>query len=292
MATEASSSAKPDNTSATKEGSPQPSASTDVKSTPSRFSLDAVSQRTLIAATVPTIGVITSLLQRGLLGASAPFKYQLFLFLLSITLLPCIKKSERQSGGPSGPSIRKLLLFLLWLLAIGAPVFYALLMELFTGHQRPGSEWYHAVWRVYAIVALWIVIAAANERVIKPAWNRYHFLVFGERLNNVTSKAQELAEKERDAKLAGIKARADVFIRRRDRLQRRVDKLKNERIMAEQEEQEESEDAESKKRELKDINVQIADEQEQLDDVVDQLKILQHEWTEALHIENYRKFYK
>lgn len=66
-----------------------------------------------------------------------------------------------------------------------------------------------------------------------------------------------------------------------------IEKLRNDRIVAEQQE-----GSEASKQQLANLNVQITEEQEYYDDIADQLKQLQHERMELLHIENYRKFYR
>lgn len=111
----------------------------------------------------------------------------------------------------------------LWTFVCAMPVFYALMIELFTGHRRPGAQWYDGVWRVYAIVLLWLAISVFHLRVIKPWW-QFHSdrLLSGVRKNSVSLAVNRAANVRRDEKLKAMRGRYEILVRRRARTKSRL----------------------------------------------------------------------
>lgn len=221
------------------------------------------------------------------------------------------------------PRLLSVPLSLAWASLAGLPVLYAFVLDLFTGHRRPGSQWYDAAWRVYAIVFIWIGIAVVNERVVKPWWrdNSDRFLS-GLRSNSVSAQARQLTLDARAQALEAIKAKVVVVLKKKKLAERTVEEKKRDigraarsiekaeqmankaRERAEKCEEDDEKEAvmeevqameemvESAKRHEQGLHSDVSRAELDLEEIASQLSILQHEWTEALHIQNYNSFYR
>lgn len=212
--------------------------------------------------------------------------------------------------------------FLSWFAFAFAPAFWALLYNLFTGHRFPGAQWYDALWRIYAILGLWIVFGMLNERIIRPWWRRNSDKYLGSfRQNTVGAQARQLMMDKRAKKLDGIKERVIIALKKKKLAQKTIEDKNNELVKVAESikraesmvekakerltacEEDATGDAEERMQAAEDllqnaeshrkgIHGEISRCELDLQETEGTLQSLQHEWTEALHIENYSTFYR
>lgn len=257
------------------------------------------------AAGVLAISITIAALPLGKLG-QFPFSFQLAATLICLSLLPISLRYSIHQRVPT-PLFRTLAI--LWLVFCCAPCAYALMMELFTGHRRPDMRWYDAVWRVYAVLFLWILFSVMNERYIKPFWREHSHQYLGRFFgNSVAVEAQKRNMEDRRIALEAIKSRVAILLRRKKRLllssKRKDTEIETIRKAIALKEKAATEDPNgsgggdtetclSVLREKETVLVTDAEiTKENLEDVEDQLKLRQMEWTDALHVDNYRTFYR
>lgn len=226
--------------------------------------------------------LVVTALQRGYLGRGL-FSYQLCAVLITLCLLPSMQRHRREIEKITPWKLASCAL--IWFLFCGCRVCYALLIDLFTGHQKPGMQWYNAVWRIYAIIGLWVCIAYLHLHYIKPFWGKHSHIVFGRfRDQSIPIQTQDLALGQRHKVLMSIRSRVDLLLRRQKRLNENITKCREKIIKLEEEETEQQE--------LIRVRDRLVDLESDLEDVQDQLKLAQHDWTKALPIEKYRGFYR
>lgn len=154
-----------------------------------------------------------------------------------------------------------------WLALSGGPVMVAFVLELFTGHRRAGMAWWEGIWRVYAVLGLWIWLAYCIENFIRPWWRDMSARMVSRGTGGTPSvalQAERIAMGRRTARLESIKARVVVLVRRKKRIAAQLQRMQDEDLMA--------------------------GVRDQLEDVEDQLRLAQLEWTEALNVDNHRQF--
>lgn len=212
--------------------------------------------------------------------------------------------------------------FLTWFAAAFAPAFYALMINLFTGHRVPDAKWYHAFWRIYAILFVWICFAILNEQFIRPWWKENSDKYFGSfRGHSVAVQARQIARDRRAKALEAIKARVVTVLKRKKLTERTIEERKKEigkaqenikkaenmvekaKERAAQCDEGEKEDAREQVEAMKDmlesacsyekgIHAEIARCQLDLEEITGKLEALQQEWTEALHVESHAGFFR
>lgn len=239
--------------------------------------------------------------------------------LIGLSWIPFLVFSQALSNIPkliTAPII------IAWVINCFAPTFYALLINLFTGHRVPGSQWWDALWRIYAIMGLWIGFAVLNERVIRPWWRMNSEKYLGSvRTYSVANQAHQMALDKRAKVLDGIKAKVVIVLKRKklaertieekeagiekaeENIQRATRLLEKAKERAETANTEESADAEENLRAMTDllenalshkksIHAQISRSKLDVDETAATLRTLQAEWTEALHIANHTQFFR
>lgn len=171
-------------------------------------------RKTLQTTTLAVLStsLILTLHANSLLG-DALFSHQLALTLVLLSLSPLLYHlSLTHTPSP-------LLIFSLALILVPTtllPVAARLLSNLFFGHRVANSQWYHAVWRVHAIVLIWIGLAVLNERVIRPWWqgNSDKLLapMFGA---SVQGRADNFAREKREKHMGAIRDRVSVVLKKK-----------------------------------------------------------------------------
>lgn len=129
--------------------------------------LDAASPRTLVAA-----GVAATSVAAGVLAQSPPPATP----QQALWVFQCGAGAAGAAFAPLAYRLRRAelphavthVLLPTWVAVVGLPLAFYGLRELFTGHRRPGTSAWSAVWRVYAIMVLWALFAWTNENVIRP----------------------------------------------------------------------------------------------------------------------------
>lgn len=129
--------------------------------------LDAASPRTLVAA-----GVAATSVAAGVLAQSPPPATP----QQALWVFQCGAGAAGAAFAPLAYRLRRAelphavthVLLPAWVVVVGLPLAFYGLRELFTGHRRPGTSAWSAVWRVYAIMVLWALFAWTNENVIRP----------------------------------------------------------------------------------------------------------------------------
>lgn len=252
-------------------------------------------------------------LRAGRLGGGL-FSLQLAATLVVLSWAPYLHRTSLLSSLPRAVTYP---LGATWFFLCLARVFVAFIVHLFTGHRVYGSSVFDALWRVYAILALWIGFAMLNERVIRPWWreNGSRFLGFA-RENSVGAEAKRIVMEKRTAALEAIKARVVVVLKKRKLAERTVERKKAdivaaregiqeaEKMLVEANEREKHAPDEEKAAAAEEVAAlkakvkaaqasekDIQDEMAQIDIELAEIKVkldaLQREWTEALHINNY-----
>lgn len=341
-----------------------------------RWSMSALKTQWLDAGGAIASAIVISVTRAGKFG-KAPFSYQLCLFFLGLFVAPSLHRrffpsSSVTAPSPASSSISStstteattdsssstpattsqttrvpLIIRLgfqicatLWTLFCALPVFYAFIIELFTGHRRPGAQWYDGVWRVYAIVVLWLAFSVFHLRVIRPWWRlQSEWLLAGARHGSLASAVNRAAAVRRDEKLKVLRERGEILVRRRARINARIarseaakvkleaaistslsssslttgterdknnDYSKEEDLAVGNDNIEENDmeqvpalakgryqevDEETREELLHTID-RIQELKEELEEAEDDIKSLRSEWTEALHINNHRGFYR
>lgn len=277
-------------------------------------------QKTRLAgalAALSTSAVIAA--HRGGHFGLAPFSHKLALTLTTLSWAPYLHRTSLLSSLPVF-----LLYPLLAVLSVFAiiPVAYALLENLFMGHRVANAQWYDALWRIYAILGLWVGFAVLNERVLRPWWrtNSERFFKVA-RENSVAGQARKKTLDKRAAALEAIKARVAVVLKKRKLAERakearkaelekvrealtraegvlkrakgRVEDAKDGEVATAIEDMEATtalvEGTRLRERGLED---EVLRTELDLQDLAAQLGILQQEWTEALQMQNYTTFYR
>ena len=259
------------------------------------------------------VSVIFGLLVNGYFGDGF-FATQLTVTFTAICLAPLLKRAITKI-----PSTIKYLFFAT-LVPFVAPVFYALLVNLFTGHRVEGATAFDAMWRVWAIVGLWIAFAKFNETYIRPALRESNFFNFSFG-SGVLSATTRMAESKREKALDAIKSRLVPVIQRRtkaeklivekkkeletakaqaEKSQRLLDKKQKKLDEAEEDERqdiEEERDAlvemmNNANKYLESLASQIENARVEIKECNEARQKMHKEWTEARHIENHVGFYR
>lgn len=212
-------------------------------------------------------------------------------------------------------------IFILGMSFVAGPVIYALLTNLFLGHRRKGANAVDATWRVFAILALWILFAKVNEAFIRP-WLRTLPIFRGDS-DSVNARTARMAHSKRDAALKAIKERLKPVLIRKKKAEQGIVKKKAElekanvnvgrsEAMVQKvatrldgadkdspqygEIQEELNTllsmADSAKAYAATISSQIATYENDVKECKELTEEMQKEWTEALHINNHVEFYR
>lgn len=242
---------------------------------------------------VTACGILITALAVGALQAGKfgkpPFSWQLCITIVVTCISPALSRHNLWAN------LKNWQLFLFWgtwTTFSAGPVFISLVLELFTGHQRPGSRWYDGVWRIYAILGIWMVIAVALEQYVKPFWREHSGILFGRfRNKSVSARGQDLAMRERTAKLETIKLKVSILMRRKNRLQALIESKCGE-ISQLQTGGDSNVDGEAFTERISSLQLEKAAAKDELEDVEDQLKLSQMQWTEALHVNNHHTFYR
>jgi hypothetical protein len=115
------------------------------------------------------VAVALGLLQRGLLGAGrgggsprpvAALQGGAMLLVLALSPLLAFHPVPRTRAAAMAA--------LLFFAAVVLPVFVRVLLHVALGHAREDAQWYDALWRIYAIIGLWMLIAVFIECKVKP----------------------------------------------------------------------------------------------------------------------------
>lgn len=257
-------------------------------------------------------------LQTNRLG-SAPFCYQVAAAIIVVCWLPFLVRIQIFERIPKHVAVS---FALTWTALAGGPVLFALLVDLFTGHRAAGAEWYDAVWRIYAILILWIGFAMLNERYIRPWWRVFSGpRMAAMRKNSIAGQAHEIASKKRVAKLEMLKGRVAIVLRKKKLAEKTIELKKKEMDNGKENIKKAADMLDKAKYKVNTCNnEELEDAQEVIDtmqtmlegacsheenlktDVLTlkvevqglqlQIEGLQIEWTEALHISNYTTFYR
>lgn len=273
-------------------------------------------QRLTDAAGVLATSVTLGLLRAGRLG-SAPFSLQVTGTIIGISAALPIRRNGVIQRIPHWMFTS---IIVVWGVLCAGPTGFAVLVDLFSGHRRPGAKWYDALWRIYAIIGLWIGFAVMNERYIRPWWREKSDKWFaGVRNNSIQAKGRARAMEKRTAALEGIKARVALALRRKARATKALAKLEKDMVEADKDvlkaqgmlekaqgrldkcKDEAKEDGkqvvetmqdmvESAKLHEKTTKSEVERLKLELEDLEDQLQGMQQEWTTALHIESHTEF--
>lgn len=249
---------------------------------------DGIGTTWITAGGVLITALTVGALRAGKLG-SAPFSWQLCATIIVVVVSPALSRHDVWTKLKTWQLV---CFWTTWTILCAAPVSVALIIELFTGHRRPGSNWYDGVWRIYAILAIWIFIAVAIERYVKPLWLAHSGLFLGRfRNRSVGARAQNMMMEQRAAKLETIKKKVVILLRRKKRLQSVIDS-KNTELSQIQSDKDSSADEASFTERLDSLSLERDNAIEELQDVEDQIQLAQMHWTEALNVNNYRSFYR
>ncbi len=244
------------------------------------------------------------------------FSVQITVTLCLLCLAPTLIRASK-----SVPQILTYLFVTVASVGFAFPVLYALLVELFTGHYREGSGPLGAIWRVFAIVFLWICFAKVNEGYIRPALREMTF--FQTSAGSVSNQSANIALGKREKALEAIKARLVPVLVRRKKAERLIGIKEPELEKADQniarsvsllkkgearlaaadsssaecgELKEEVEglrsmvnNAEAYKLALENQIATAKQEIRECKEIGDKMQV---EWTEALHINNHVEFYR
>lgn len=129
--------------------------------------LDAAAPRTLAAAGVAATAVAAGVLSRAPSPTTphqALWVFQCGAGAAGAAFVPLAYRLRRADLPPTLTHV----LLPAWVAVVGLPLAFYGLRELFTGHRRPGTTAWSAVWRVYAIMTLWALFAWTNEHIIRP----------------------------------------------------------------------------------------------------------------------------
>jgi len=129
--------------------------------------IDGAAPRTLAAAGAGVTAVALGLLARGIppeTPAEAFWAFQLAAGAAGAGFAPLVYRLRSAQL----PTVVTHGLLPAWVAVVGLPLTFYGLRELLTGHRRPGTTAWSAVWRVYAIMVLWAFFAWTNENVIRP----------------------------------------------------------------------------------------------------------------------------
>lgn len=271
------------------------------------------------SATAALLTAITlGLLQQGLLGEGI-FALQLTITFISCSWIPYfyhIHLTAKLSNFVciTGGAI--------WICTCFGPVFVELLKELFFGHQKPDATFIDAIWRVYAIMGLWILFALLMERIIRPYWrkNSENFLK-PFRKYSVSGGARKIAIEKRSKALDGVVARinhqkdkkknaAEAIENKKHDIEKARKNIEKATEMLERAEKKAEECDDNDKEDANDIvkymqssfktsvdhekglHQDIARLKKEIEQADEELTHLKHEYREALHIDNYTGFYR
>jgi hypothetical protein len=172
-------------------------------------------QRTRVAVSV-LVGGIGVAAQAGYLGRGI-FLAQVLTSLVSLALLPLTKFHPL----PWHPLVLVACTILSALAYL--PALIALVGELMLGHTREGAQWYDALWRIYSILGLWMVIAVVNEAKVRPFLRARNEAAARSNAdpdaatvkNTVTSRAEAMRRAEREKRLAEIRVRTSSVMKQK-----------------------------------------------------------------------------
>lgn len=110
------------------------------------------------------------------------------------------------------------------------PVLLAILYHIFMGHATiEDPQWYHALWRIYTILGVWMLFAVINEAKVRP-WFRARALRRKSEAsqpsataNTVASRADAMRRAARTEKLTELRESLVAAKARRDTAQAAVD---------------------------------------------------------------------
>ncbi|PXF49073.1 hypothetical protein BWQ96_01211 [Gracilariopsis chorda] len=272
----------------------------------------------LLSATAVLLNSITlAALLANRLG-TAPLSYQITLTLLVSAWLPYIHSTNLHTRLLS-TSIPLKLVTAVWLISSVLPTINASVVELFTGHRRKEANLFSAIWRVYAILALWVAIGVLNERLIRPWWQSTSpRLLGGWRAHSVSSRAHNLAVNQRASALDHIMEQMVAISKRKllaqraiqtktEQLQKTKSSLDNSKQMLTSAQQK-AKDAHNDDNQLLVMSLtQMVDNTQVQCQVLEQdiqrlkvdvhtsqtqLQPLQQRWEQSLNIENHTRFYR
>lgn len=259
------------------------------------------------------LSIVFGLFTAGHLG-SGFFAVQLIVTLSALSLAPILKRFSAKVT----PVLNYAFFSVLSLFVM--PVFYALIMELFTGHQREGATPVDAILRIFAILVLWIGFAKLNEEFIKPALAKIPF--FSKPRGNSLVAAREKAVKDkRTGALDAIKERMRPNVRRRKNAEKIIEdsekELENARKQVEKTEcllkkkeklisQADPDDLEDLKEEqsalqdmksnslkyLKTLEVQVKNAERDIKECNEASKRMEAEWNKVMEINSFTTFYR
>lgn len=265
--------------------------------------------RTLHAGGVLGTCILLAAHQARQMGPS-PFCYQVMGTLLVLMWMPSVTRHELHMRLPKTARIA---CTAVWLVTCGLPVARIMLVELLTGHRRPNMQWYNAVWRVYAILGLWMALCVWHKRWMGPMWTSVLKPSMGggssvgdRRSMSVAVQGAYSDAMAREERLGRIRERMAILLRRKKRVTRVLQEREEERqgvqkMLAEGTDgadgQMDGEGEHGTERTLllekaDALDTEVGRVREDLDDIEDQLRLGQMAWTEALNVNNFRTFYR
>lgn len=264
------------------------------------------------------VSIVVGALLQGFFGEGF-FAIQVAVTLCAICLAPLLQRLGRHV-----PRVLSYVFVISVTCVFVLPVGGAVLKNLFTGHRRPGAGPFDAVWRVFAIVLLWILFAKVNEEYIRPALRKVPFFSGPVNSNSVNAQVARMALSKREKALEAIKSRLVPVVARRKRAEKVVEEkgaeLENARSQvaktqklldkkqarfdtakedgaADIEDIEEERDllagmAENAQNYLSSLQTQIESAKSDIKECKEMGAKMQEEWTVARHINNHTGFYR
>jgi hypothetical protein len=160
------------------------------------------------------VAAIAIAAQAGILGSGA-FRVQVIASLSTVAFLP-LTKFYPLTCHPLTLASAAVLSCLAYI-----PASYELVKELMFGHTREGAQWYDALWRIYSILGLWIVVAVVNEAKVRPFLRARSEAAARAATtpevvkNTVASRAEAMRRAEREKRLAEIRERTSVTLKQK-----------------------------------------------------------------------------
>lgn len=242
--------------------------------------------------------------------------YQTCALLISFGLIPLVQDYHQHFPNPL-----KYILATIYTVLILIPLSISLIINLFTGHRTSDAKWYSGIWRVYAILALWMLIAWTIENKIKPALKHYDVpFLFGANSStrSIPLAVQNLRREQRDRAVANVyalikeKAMEKVKAKRRVELKKsHIDDIRNELSEVRDNMKEKKEmlaagggdvvsvelaalgsKAENMEERIESIEEQITYISMRIKMMDEALEELRTKWEDARDINNYAQFYR
>lgn len=159
------------------------------------------------------VAISCGLFQQGMLGDDL-WPYRNLVSLLSLSMLPLFVFISVPKTKLSVLFITNLIVFAI------APSFYSLMYELCLGHTRKDAQWYDALWRIYAILFIWVMAAVVNECKVRPilrAREKARQARIAEKIAKGESTADEIVGNSVQSRANNIKTKArDEAVRKLD----------------------------------------------------------------------------